>query len=133
MMRHLTPITAFMLVAAVTLPVAYGAGAATGPRTSHATLTAPGGATVATASSLCAPSFNYLIVGVLVPLPAGGTVYLQPTPGAPKQLVAQSSGPALYLIGFPATCPPAGGVLSLVNNATQQQLGQGTLAPYTPM
>lgn len=132
MRRHLLPALApLALSALLALPAAPTSAASTGPQVSHATLAAPGGAPVATASSLCAPTFNYLIVGLATPLPAGGSVYLQPTPGAPQQLVAQSSGPARYIIGVPATCPPAGGILSLVDNATGQQLGQGTLGPYT--
>ncbi|HZS90476.1 MAG TPA: hypothetical protein VFE42_23665 [Chloroflexota bacterium] len=121
------------LSATLVLPAGRARAATSGFHISHATLTAPGGAPVATASSLCTPSFNYLIVGVSTALPAGGTVYLQPTTGGPKQVAAQSSGSVSYIVGYPAVCPPAGGLLTLVNNATQQQVAQGTLSPYTAL
>ncbi len=60
------------LSATLVLPAGRARAATSGFHISHATLTAPGGAPVATASSLCTPSFNYLIVGVSTALPAGG-------------------------------------------------------------
>lgn len=75
-------------------------------QTSKATLTSSGGSTVGTASSLCAPTFNYFLVDVTaITLTVGATVWLTP-PGGPAKVIAQSSNSSPYIASYPATCPP---------------------------